>query len=143
MVTDNINKIEDPATYKSSTDYIGALSSSMCMVHCMITPVIFAVQAGSLSCSEISPLWWKTMDVLFLIVSLFAIIYTAKKTSLKYMPILLYSNWALLAIFVLNSLFHIIHMPHSLIYIPALALVVLHLYNRKYCVCEKESCCVS
>jgi len=27
------------------------------------------------------------------------------------------------------------------VYIPAIALVGLHLYNRKYCKCEDDTCC--
>jgi len=126
------------SNYKSSIDFLGAISSSLCMVHCLITPLLFAVQATSLSCSEISPSWWKMIDCIFLIVSLVAIIFTAKSTSLKFMPRLLYTSWLLLAIIVLNNLFHLINLPHALIYIPAIVLIILHMYNRKYCRCTGQ-----
>ena len=129
--------------YRPNTDLFGAMSSTLCMVHCLITPILFAVQATSLSCSEISPYWWKMIDFIFLIVSLVAIIYTAKSTSLTYMPHFLYTNWILLAFIVLNNLFQLIPLPHALIYFPAIVLVVLHLYNRKYCRCVEDSCCTS
>lgn len=136
------NLHENEFTYKSSNDYLGALSSSLCMVHCLVTPMLFAVQATSLSCSEISPYWWKMIDFIFLIVSFVAIVYTSKSTSLKFMPFLLYASWFLLAIAVINSLMHLNILPHALIYFPAIVLVILHMYNRKYCNCVKDSCCI-
>lgn len=126
---------------KSSSDILGALSSTLCMIHCLLTPALFAVQATSLSCSEISPFWWKLIDLMFLIVSLVAVIYTTKNTTLKYMPILMYVSWGLLALIVINGLVNLFHIPHLLLYIPALVLVGLHFYNRKYCKCNKDSCC--
>jgi len=128
---------------KSRYDFIGALSSSLCMIHCLVTPFLFAAHATcSVTCSEISPIWWKTIDCLFLIVSLFAILHTAKNTSLKYMPILLCFSWLLLTVLIINNLLHIFNIPHALIYIPAIALTILHIYNRKYCTCKANECCV-
>ena len=45
------------------------------------SPVLFAVQATSLSCSEISPTWCKAVDYFFLIITFIAIYYTNKTTS--------------------------------------------------------------
>ena len=68
--------------YRSYTDIIGATSSTLCMLHCLLTPFLFAVHAtSSVACSEIGHLWWKIIDFLFLFISIVAIRYTAKATS--------------------------------------------------------------
>lgn len=130
--------------YSSSTDLIGAASSSLCMVHCLLTPVLFAAHAtSSVACSEIGPGWWKMIDFLFLIISFVAIRYTVKTTSSERMPSLMYITWSLLAILIINNFVHVLPIPHAMIYIPALSLSALHLYNRKYCRCQDDVCCHS
>jgi len=144
MLFKKVKKLENATyTFKSSTDFVGAISSGLCLVHCLFTPLLFTIQACSSSCSEISPLWWKMVDFLFLVISLLAIIHTARHSSSKYIPQLLYTNWILLTLIIVNNFISIIIIPHALIYIPAISLIVLHLYNRKFCQCNEESCCVS
>ena len=41
----------------SESDIFGAAASSLCLIHCLLTPVIFVVQASAFSCSEASPIW--------------------------------------------------------------------------------------
>jgi len=127
----------------SRSDFIGASASSLCMIHCMITPFLFVVQATSLSCSEISPWWWKMVDYVFLVVTFFAIYFTNKNTSSKWMPIALYACWVTLALLIVNASLHFLSIPHVMIYFPALTLAFLHLYNRRYCRCQPDKCCVS
>ena len=127
----------------SKSDYIGASASTLCMIHCMVTPLLFAVQATTLSCSEISPWWWKMVDYFFLIVTFFAIYYTNKKTTSIWIPKVLYVCWALLSLLVINDTWHFVTIPHMLIYIPALCMTCLHLYNRKYCHCQLDRCCTN
>jgi len=123
--------------FKSNPDYVGAMASGLCMVHCLATPFIFAAHAtASLSCADISPLWWKLIDYLFLIISFCAIHFSSKSSSSKWIPKTLYVLWVCLAILVVNSSFHFIPLPHALLYIPALGLSALHLYNQRYCKCE-------
>lgn len=123
------------------SDLFGVFASSLCMLHCLATPLIFVVQASTTRCSEVGPWWWRTMDYLFLIVSVVAIHYSAKSTSSLWIPKALYGFWLFLAFLIVNESFHILPIPHSLVYLPAFSLVFLHLYNRKYCQCETEKCC--
>ena len=137
-----MNKSKSFNLYRSYTDIIGATSSTLCMLHCLLTPFLFAVHAtSSVACSEIGPLWWKIIDFLFLFISIVAIRYTAKATSLEFMPTILYVTWVALAILVINNFFNLLPIPHAAIYIPAMGLAALHLYNRKYCRCKEDSCC--
>ena len=127
----------------SKSDYIGASASTLCLIHCMITPLLFAVQATSLSCSEISPWWWKLVDYVFLAVTFFAIYFTNKSTSSTWIPRVLWIFWGFLALLVINDSLHIIGIPHVLIYVPAIAMTILHLYNRRYCHHEGDECCTT
>lgn len=124
----------------TTSDTIGAFASTLCLAHCLLTPLIFLSHAhlGDHDHHESSPLWWGSLDFIFLLLSFVAIRFSAKKTSLKWMPAVLYFAWALLAAFILIEKFHLLHLPHELIYIPALGLVGLHLYNRWHCNCGDE-----
>ena len=124
------------------SDSLGVSASALCLIHCLITPFIFVTQAYAISSYESAPLWWRMVDYLFLVISFIAIHYSAKDTTLKWMPTALYTNWTLLAIFILNEQFHLFPLSHALLYLPAFTLIVLHLYNRRYCYCEEEKCCV-
>jgi len=120
----------------SNSDLLGILASGLCMIHCIATPFLFVTQAtASVSCAEISPLWWKSIDYIFLVITFFAIYFSAKFTTLKWMPITLYSCWFVLTFLVINASLQLISLPHALIYIPALGLSFLHIYNRRYCSC--------
>jgi len=113
------------------------------MVHCLATPLIFVVQASSVRCSEIGPLWWRTLDYLFLVISIAAIYHSAKTTSLSWMPKAMYASWGILAFLIFNEGLNFLPIPHVLIYLPAFSLVFLHLYNQKYCRCEPKECCIT
>jgi hypothetical protein len=129
-------------TVNNKSDLFGLIASSLCMVHCLITPLIFVVQACTTSCCDAGPWWWSLIDYFFLVISLVAIYYSAKTTSLKWMPFALYLSWGVLTLLMLHERFYYFDIPHTVIYIPAFSLVFFHLYNRKYCTCEKVSCCV-
>ena len=119
-------------------DTFGAFASTLCMLHCFATPLLFIAQACPGGGCEAAPAWWRSLDYVFLIISFFATQYSAKKTSLSWMPYALFISWALLAAYILIEAFHLFHISHALIYPPALSLVFLHLYNRKYCRCEED-----
>ena len=113
------------------------------MVHCLATPLIFVVQASTVRCSEIGPWWWRTIDYLFLLISIAAIYHSVKTTSFNWMPKAMYASWGILAFLIVNEGLYLLPIPHLLVYMPAFSLVFLHLYNRKYCRCETEKCCVT
>jgi len=127
----------------SKSDLFGAFASGICLIHCLATPLIFVAQACSSTSSscDSSPLWWSMIDYIFLVISFVAIHYSTKNTSAKWMPTVLYLSWGLLALVLLNERFSFVPIPHAVIYLPAFSLVVLHLYNRKYCRCEGGMLC--
>jgi len=131
-----------------SSDTLGAFASALCLIHCLATPLLFLATAHGgahdhhAHGAESVPMLWEVLDYFFLIISALAVSYSTRNTSLKWMPALLWSSWGLLTLMILNEKLHLFHIDHIFVLIPALSLVGLHLYNRKYCNCEDETCCV-
>ncbi len=117
-------------------DLIGATSSTLCALHCMATPFIFIAQAGFVEAPE----WYHIIDYFFIVISFAAIYYAAKNSSKDWMRIALWSTWSILLLAILNESLEVIHLPEASVYVPALVIAGLHLYNRKYCQCTEECC---
>ena len=126
------------------SDSIGALASSLCLIHCLVTPIIFVAQACTDSCCADTPTWWSMLDYLFLIISFFAVYRSTSTTSKEYMKYALWGSWLLLFTMILNEKAEFLPLPESLTYVAAAALVLLHLYNLKFCNCasETDKCCI-
>lgn len=143
-----MNLISNTSTkINSASDIFGAFASGLCLIHCLATPLLFlaAVHGGHghhEHGAESIPMIWEMLDYFFLVISAIAVSYSTRKTSLKWMPALLWASWGFLALMILNEKVHLFHIDHNFILIPGLSLVGLHLYNRKYCNCEDETCCV-
>ena len=130
-------------TLRDNSNILGSLSSSLCLAHCLATPFLFAAHASHVHGHHSSPFWWGTLDSLFIAISFIAVRWSVKNTSKKWMKYALWVSWSLLAFVIVNEKMSIISLPESVIYIPSVALVGLHIYNRKYCSCvnDKDSCC--
>lgn len=122
-------------------DNLGALAGLLCFIHCMATPFVFVVKACSDSCCSDSPVWWKSIDYVFLIISFGAIYFATRNSSIQWIKGSLWGFWLLLLIVILNESFGFITLSEYIIYIPALAIVGLHLYNRRYSTCVDDECC--
>lgn len=123
------------------TDFIGASASMICLIHCIATPFVFIAKSCSDTCCVDTPLWWKIIDVLFLGISFTAIFQSAKNSSSKWVIRGLWISWTTLALIIVNEHLALLQLPNNSIYIPTIALVVLHICNLKYCQCEKDICC--
>mgnify|MGYP005672185525 FL=1 len=114
-----------------NSDVFGATSSSLCLAHCVLTPILF-----------LSPIWWwSSLNVFFILVSFVAVYNSVKKTSRKIMKPLLWTGFSLLTLSIINEEFHVLHFPEIFNYSAAAFLAGLHIYNLKYCQCEDEECC--
>lgn len=127
-----------------SSDVIGALASGLCLIHCMITPLIFVAKACSAmaNCCSETPLWWRMIDYLFIIISFIAILYATKHTNVKSIKLALWGSWTFLLTVTLSESFELIVFPKAVVYFPALMIVGLHIYNLKYCQCSEGPHCV-
>jgi len=127
---------------KQKSDLLGTVASSLCLVHCIATPFLFLAQAGSAACCESPPTWWKFMDYLFLAISFFAILWSTKTTTLTFIKPLMWLSYIMLSIVILNEKLELFYIPEAVVYIPAVGLIILHLYNRKFCTCKTDKCCI-
>ena len=125
---------------KEKSDTLGTAASSLCLIHCIATPFIFIAHAGSIACCDATPVWWKFLDYIFLAISFFAIYWSVKTTTIKWMKSGLWLSWIALLIVILNEKLELIPLAEAVIYIPAFALVILHLYNKKYSKCNTAKC---
>jgi hypothetical protein len=121
-------------------DRLGAIASSLCLIHCLITPFIFVAQTCSITCCSSAPTWWRTIDIIFLIISFFAVYQSITLTTKSWLKISFGISWIGLLILILNDNFQIFELAHEIIYLPSLALIVLHSYNIKYCKCADNKC---
>ena len=122
-------------------DIFGAIASSLCMVHCLATPLLFITHVYGTFGSETVPLWWKNLDYLFLIVSFTAVYRSTQTTSKKFMKYALWAGWAILFSMILNEKMMWLNIPGIFKYTAAIGLSTLHIYNLKYCQCKDENCC--
>ncbi|MEL6694931.1 MAG: MerC domain-containing protein [Bacteroidota bacterium] len=130
-----------------TSDILGASASTLCLIHCLATPLLFVAQAEAVHHEHdhahhhaAGPSWWGMIDIALLFVSLAAVYWTIKNTSKQWMKIAISASWVILAMIILNEKFELLHIAEAWIYAPTVSLVLLHLYNRKYCQCEDEDC---
>lgn len=122
------------------SDVAGILASSLCLIHCVFTPFLFVAQT-QMACCEAVLGWWGSIDYLFLMISFFAIYKSTKTTTKNWVKTSFWLSWTILSIIIVNEHFGWFHLVEESIYIPALALILLHFYNIKYCQCSGEKCC--
>jgi hypothetical protein len=128
---------------KQKSDSIGVAASTLCLIHCIATPFIFIVQSSSLMCCNATPNWWKSIDYLFLIISFLAICRSTQTTTKNWIKLALWGSWFLLFFIIINEKMSLFPLKEYFIYFPAIALIILHLYNKKYCRCNTTKCCTN
>ncbi|EAR12967.1 hypothetical protein PI23P_10075 [Polaribacter irgensii 23-P] len=128
---------------KQKPDSIGAIASALCLLHCIATPFIFIAQSCSLVCCEKVPTWWSFIDYFFLVISFFAVYRSTQTTSNYWIKPFLWLSWTVLLIIIINEKIAWFPLSEQAIYFPALTLILLHLYNKKYCQCNITKCCTN
>ena len=123
------------------SDAVGALSSGLCMIHCLATPIFFFATTCSTTCCTAAPLWWQWMDYFFLAVSFAAVKYSTKTSNNNFIKYALWLSWIGLFILILNVKFLWFNVPENTKFIPAFSLIGFHLYNIRYCNSQSEKCC--
>lgn len=121
-------------------DYFGILASGLCLIHCLATPVVFIFKSCSAVCCSETPIWWKTIDYLFLMVSLIAIIQVFKTTTKKLIKPGLIISWMALFVLIINESFVMFSTFNNAVFLPAVLLILLHLYNIKTIKNERNCC---
>lgn len=116
-------------------DIYGIIVCTLCVLHCIATPLIFFSVAVSNDNKISLPFLWKNLDYLFLAISLFIVYNSAKNTTKPIMKYLLGMSWLMLFLVLTNEKIGIFHIPELVIYITSINLAVVHLYNYRYCRC--------
>ncbi|WP_010181727.1 MerC domain-containing protein [Aquimarina agarilytica] len=122
------------------SDALGILTSTLCIIHCLATPLIFIAHTHAIN--ETNPIWWSNLDYIFLIISLLAVLRSIKNTSKNYMKLGLGLNWVTLFLLIINEKIRLVSLPEITIYVTAFSLAALHIYNMKYCQCKTNKCCI-
>tara|TARA_B100000900_G_C20085047_1_gene515594 strand:- start:93 stop:497 length:405 start_codon:yes stop_codon:yes gene_type:complete len=126
---------------KLNSDLIGASASTLCTVHCIATPFVFLASTCTKTCCISAPSWWMWLDYFFLLISLFSIIRSTKKTNKSWVKYTLWLSWAALFTFIFIEQNSFIKLSEYFKYTSALFLAVVHIYNLRYCQCKTEGCC--
>lgn len=124
-------------------DTIGSLASTLCLIHCIVTPFIFITQACTASCCANAPIWWQSIDYIFIIISFFAIYRSTQTSTNAKIKTALWITWFIFFILILNKTIQLFSISNYFIYSAGILLALFHLYNLKYCQCKDEGCCVN
>lgn len=137
-----------------TADHWGMITAFICMIHCMITPLLFGAYAhvhdrgrpfgpdfaAMMAQSQVHPAdYWHMLDYLFLTIGLGAVYYAAKHAANRWINGLLWGSFALLAscIFMESQAALFV----NLLYLASGILILAHAvniiqqrrYNRKMC----------
>lgn len=121
------------------SDLFGATISGLCSIHCAITPLFLASQ----------PLLdqhahghdhglWGSLDYIFLVLSLVAVVYSSWHTNRPQIKWLLWMSWAVFAIGLVLEMTESVH-NKSFMYVGSIALIVTHFANIRHCRVSKRS----
>lgn len=127
----------------NKSDSVGILSSSLCLLHCLATPFLFVAQTQIFAHAPSKPIWWSSLDFVFIIISAFAIYFSSKNTSKKWISVALWISWFLLLFIIANEKVAWFTIPEFAIYFPSATLIFLHWYGGKFCQCKDDHCCVN
>jgi len=126
-------KVVNLKNLSAKSDLFGAIASAICLIHFMATPFIFVAHAEMHQNGHFhgpSPLWWNVIDIIFLVIALVVVYWSAKSSSKIWVKYILYASWIFLASLILNENIEGVHLPEAMIYAPAFSLIVFHLYNK-------------
>ena len=124
-----------------NSDNLGILSSSLCFIHCFITPFVYMSFASLFSQNDFLSFSWKGINIIFIVFSLIAVNRSTKKTTSKIIKPIFWFSWSFLFFVLFNEEVKFIELPELVSYLSALNLAGVHVYNLKFCRCKDENCC--
>ena len=124
-----------------NSDYIGAIAGVLCIIHCIITPLLFLINAELATKQTLFALQF--IGYVFLIISFFAVYRSALNTTNNTVKVLFFLFWGALLFLILNETFGAFRIAEAFTFISAFSLSALHIYNLNYCQCKDETCCTN
>ncbi len=124
-------------------DAIGSFTSTLCLIHCIATPFIFISQSLCTKiCCAGAPIWWQSLDYIFVIISFFAIYRSTKTSTNKAIKILLWIVWVVFFTSIIAKSANFSNLFLNTTYASGITLALLHIYNLKFCQCCDDDCCI-
>ena len=109
----------------TKSDKAGIASAVLCMIHCLVIPVLFLLKFSFTDNTILQlPLWWEKIDYIFLAISFIAVYHSAGHTRFKEIKIGLWLFWGILATAIVFSA-----TLHWMAYIASAGLIVTHFVN--------------
>ena len=105
-------------TLNINSDHIGALASTLCLIHCMLTPVFFLSQVDIWFLNSQYDFSWDLLNYLFLMISILAVRRSIRNTSNDNIKRIMFILCTSLSLLILNEIFVIFLIPEFFIYIP-------------------------
>jgi hypothetical protein len=109
----------------SKSDIVGIISSSICVVHCILTPFIVVILPNCIKEN------YEDINYLFLVLGFISMLLSVKSTKLNLVKYLLIYFWLQLCLSIFleeRSVFFSL-----LMYFSAFGLIIGHILNMKYC----------
>jgi hypothetical protein len=116
-----------------SSDWLGIVSSGLCLVHCLITPLLIGTWV--FASHQIG--WLEHFELIFVTLSLVAVYFTTRQTPFRLVRILLWSFFGLLIVGTVGEYFF--EKAEYFIYVASLGIMISHIYNIRVCrKCKSE-----
>lgn len=117
------------------SDWLGAAASSLCVVHCMLTPLFFVAKpvfSMAMHPHAHGHGLWGYLDYVFLVLSLLAVWYSSEHTTHATLRWVLWASWVAFAI---GLFFEPFDLPYGqwLMYMGSISLIIAHVKNYHHC----------
>ncbi|MBB5284311.1 hypothetical protein HNQ92_002454 [Rhabdobacter roseus] len=110
--------------FKTKSDLLGIASASLCVVHCLLTPILLVLAASSAG-------WWHEVSYVFLLISYYALYETSRHCTNRRILLLIGSSLLVLTASVLLEDYF--EWLHEVSYLASLGLITGHILNIRYC----------
>lgn len=117
----------------NNSDIFGILTCSLCLVHCISTPLILLSLSSLNTKLSMSYSWWSNLDYIFLLISFFMVYFSTQITTVKRMKYFFWLSWFSLFLIIINEKTELFEFSEFATYSIISVLSLLHLYNLKYC----------
>jgi len=133
------------AILDARSDYIGIISATICLIHCIIVPIIFAYYVhdhsshshsfgsgveGSHGHHHLGSFGFFKVDFIFLAIGLVAIIFSSRHTSSKWIRFMMWTSYVILVCSVLMEEVNIFF--QVTLYAASVGLILAHVFNLKH-----------
>ncbi|TDB63709.1 MerC domain-containing protein [Arundinibacter roseus] len=109
--------------FSSKSDWAGIFSASLCVVHCLLTPLLMVLTATFS--------WWAGLSYVFLFISFYAAFDTSRAHTPRPILLLIWGGFVLLTLsIILEDAFPVLH---KFSYPASLLLVIGHILNLRHC----------